>query len=64
MSDSINIPVTAVTMAFLGLALLAVGGVLAYFSISSEWIVGPRILTPIGVVLALLGLLVATSREG
>jgi hypothetical protein len=64
MSDSINIPVTAVTMAFLGLALLAVGGVLVYFSLSSEWIVGPRIITPIGVALALLGLLVATSREG
>lgn len=64
MSDSFNIPVTAVTVVILGLALIIVGGVLVYSSLGSEWIVGPRIITPIGVALAILGLLVATSREG
>ncbi|MCX6647983.1 MAG: hypothetical protein NTV61_01135 [Candidatus Bathyarchaeota archaeon] len=64
MSGRFHIPYAALTVAILGAALLIIGGLLSYYAISIEWVVGPRILTPIGVVIALIGLLVLTSKEG
>jgi hypothetical protein len=64
MSDRFSFSYTSITVALFGLALLILGGVIAYFAVSVTWAVGPRILTPLGVMIALLGLLVLTSKEG
>jgi hypothetical protein len=50
-------------VAIFGVILLIIGGLLSYYSITVEWVVGPRILTPIGVVLALMGLLLVSSKD-
>jgi protein-S-isoprenylcysteine O-methyltransferase Ste14 len=64
MSDRFHFTYTGITMAIFGVALLIIGGLLTYYALSIEWVVGPRILTPIGIVVALLGLLILTSKEG
>ena len=51
-------------VAIFGVALLVIGGLLSYYAITLDWVVGPRILTPIGVVIVLIGLLLITSKEG
>jgi hypothetical protein len=51
-------------VAIFGLILLILGGVIAYFAFGITWVVGPMILTPLGIMIALLGLLVLTSKEG
>jgi uncharacterized membrane protein YgdD (TMEM256/DUF423 family) len=63
MSSRFNITYSSATVAILGVALLVTGGLLTYDSLTTEWIVGPRILTPIGVVIFLLGLIVLASKE-
>jgi len=62
MSGRLPFTYTQLTVAILGLALLAVGGVLTYYSLSIDWGMGPKVLTPIGVVIALFGLVLMTSK--
>ncbi|TSA39763.1 hypothetical protein D4R30_00630 [archaeon] len=63
MSDRFHFTYTSLTVAIFGVILLIIGGLLSYYSITVEWVVGPRILTPIGVVLALMGLLLVSSKD-
>lgn len=63
MSSRFNITYSSATVAIIGIALLIVGGLLTYYALGSGWVVGPRILTPIGVVLVLLGLSILASKE-
>jgi hypothetical protein len=62
MSGRLPFTYTQLTVAILGLALLAIGGVLTYYSLSIDWDMGPKVLTPMGVVIALFGLLLMTSK--
>ncbi len=62
MSGRLPFTYTQLTVAILGLALLAVGGVLTYYSLSIDWGMGPKVLTPMGVVIALFGLVLMTSK--
>jgi hypothetical protein len=64
MSGRFDFSYTSITVAVFGLALIILGGLLAFFGFGIAWVVGPRILTPIGVVIVLLGLLILTSKEG
>jgi uncharacterized membrane protein YidH (DUF202 family) len=64
MSDRFHFTYTSLAVAIFGVALLVIGGLLSYYAITLDWVVGPRILTPIGVVIVLIGLLLITSKEG
>ena len=64
MSGRLPFTYTQLTVALLGVALLAIGGVLTYFSLSIEWYMGPKVLTPMGVVIALFGLVLLFSKDG
>jgi uncharacterized membrane protein YiaA len=64
MSSRLPFTYTQLTVALLGVALLAVGGVLTYYSLSIDWAMGPKVLTPIGVVVILFGLVLLTSKDG
>jgi hypothetical protein len=63
MSGRLPFTYTQLTVALLGVALIAVGGVLTYYAISVDWGMGPKVLTPIGVVVVLFGLVLLTSKE-
>jgi protein-S-isoprenylcysteine O-methyltransferase Ste14 len=63
MSSRFNITYSSATVAILGVALLIMGVLLTFDALSSEWVLGQRILTPIGVVLVLLGLIILSSKE-
>jgi len=64
MSSMFSFSYTSITVAIFGLILLILGGIIAYFAFGITWVVGPRILTPLGIVIALLGFLLLTSKEG
>jgi hypothetical protein len=64
MSGRLPFTYTQLTVAILGLALLAVGGVITYYSLGISWGMGSKVLTPIGFVIALFGLVLLTSKEG
>ncbi len=64
MTGSLPFTYTRLTVALLGVALLAVGGVLTYYSLGIDWGMGPKVLTPMGVVIALFGLVLMTSKDG
>ena len=64
MSDRFSFSYLSIMVAIFGLALLVIGGLIAFYAFSIAWVVGPRILTPLGVMMAILGLLVLTSKEG
>ncbi len=67
MSGRFSFSYSTITVAILGAALLITGGVLAYFSFIVEWAVAPKIFTPIGLVIALAGVIVLASlmsKEG
>ncbi len=49
----------------MGFVLLLLGAVFTWFSLTTQaGIVSSRVLTPIGVVIALIGLLMLLAREG
>jgi len=48
-----------------GFVLLLLGAVFTWFSLTTQaGIVSSRVLTPVGVVIALIGLLMLLAREG
>jgi hypothetical protein len=63
MSGKLPFTYTQLTVALLGVALLAVGGVLTYYSLSINWGIGSQVLTPMGVVLILFGLVLLASKD-
>jgi uncharacterized membrane protein YiaA len=63
MSGRLPFTYTQLTVALLGVALIAVGGVLAYYALSIDWGMGPKVLTPIGAVVTLFGLVLLTSKD-
>lgn len=64
MSGRLPFTYTQLIVGILGLALLAVGGVLTYYSLGINWGLGSKALTPMGVVITLFGLILLTSKEG
>ncbi len=67
MSSRFSFSYSAITVGILGAALLIVGGILAYFSFTTEWAVANRLFTPLGFVIALTGVIMLaslTSKEG
>jgi len=63
MSGRFPFTYTRLTVAILGVMALVIGGVLAYFAFSVDWGVGPRILTPLGVLIALIGVVLLLSKD-
>ncbi len=63
MSGKLPFTYTQLTVALLGVALLAVGGVLTYYSLSINWGLSSQVLTPMGVVLILFGLVLLASKD-
>ncbi len=67
MLGSTRFSYSAVAVALLGVALLAGGGALAYLSFVAEWTAAQRLFTPLGVVVAVSGVIVLLSllsKEG
>jgi uncharacterized membrane protein len=67
MSSRFSFSYSAITVAILGAALLIAGGALAYLSITAEWATANRLITPLGFVIALTGVIMLaslTSKEG
>lgn len=65
MSEEAGITLTVLVTMIVGFVLLLLGAVFTWFSLTTQaGIVSSRVLTPIGVVIALIGLLMLLAREG
>ena len=63
MSDGFHIPYTRVIVSVFGLALLLIGGALTYFSITAEGATASRSFTPLGFLVAILGIFLLISKD-
>ncbi len=61
MSSSTKFSYSAVAVALLGVALRVGGGALAYLSFVAEWAAAQRLFTPLGVIVAVSGVIVLLS---
>ncbi len=67
MSGSPSFSYSTLAVALIGVALLALGGAVAYLSFVAEWAAAQRLFTPLGVLVAVSGaivLLSLLSKEG
>ncbi len=67
MSGRFGFTYSALGVALLGVALLAIGGALAYLSFVAEWAAAQRLFTPLGVLVAISGAIMVLSllsKEG
>jgi len=63
MSDGFHIPYTRVIISIFGLALLLIGGALTYFSITADGAAASRSFTPLGFLVAILGIFLLISKD-
>ena len=63
MSNRFHISYTWVIVSVFGLALIVIGGALAYFSIIADGAATSRSFTPIGFLVAILGIFLLISKD-
>jgi len=63
MSDGFHISYTWVIVSVLGIALLVIGGALTYFSITADGAAASRSFTPLGFLVAILGIFLLISKD-
>ncbi len=67
MSGSTGFSYSTLAVALIGVALLALGGAVAYLSFVAEWAAAQRLFTPLGVLVAISGAIMVLSllsKEG
>jgi hypothetical protein len=63
MSDGFHIPYTRVIVSVFGITLLLIGGALTYFSITTDGAAASRSFTPLGFLVAILGIFLLISKD-
>jgi len=63
MSDGFQISYTRVIVSVFGLTLLVIGGALTYFSITADEAAASRSYTPLGFLVAILGVFLLISKD-
>ncbi len=62
MSDSLGLSFNQIIVASLGVVLIIVGGVMAYYAATAQGGPSPVVLAPVGVVVVVFGILLAISK--
>ena len=62
MSGKLGFSYTFLVVAVLGVALIVVGGMMAFYAVTAVGDISPHVIAPLGVLFVVLGLLLITSK--